>query len=316
MSTPGEGPQLIVVTVTWNSLAHLEEFAQSLGAGMGALRWHLVVADNASTDGTPEAAAALDRPAGGTVEVLRTGRNLGYAGGINAALATVPTDLPLLVTNPDVRYEPGAVERLYAAWEQGRADIAVPLQVDGEGRALPTLRREPSVRRAWGEAVLGGTRAGRHPAWGEMVTDPTEYEHPATADWASGSALLVGPRCRLAVEPWDDRYFLYSEETDFALRARDAGFVLRLVPEARCRHLLGDSHVSPPLWALLTVNRVRLFRRRHGGVPTAAFRSGLLLGSAVRAVTTRRPTHRAAVRALLEPARRWPERVRRLSDGA
>ncbi len=301
-----------MVTVTWNSVAHLEAFAQSLGEGLGDLTWQLVVADNASGDGTAEAAEALDWPAGGQVHVLRTGGNLGYAGGINAALRTVPDDLPVLVTNPDVRYEPRAVERLYAAWSDGGADIAVPLQLDADGRALPSLRRAPSVRRAWGEALLGGARAGRHVRWGEMVTQPGAYDAPVSADWASGSVMLVGPRCRRAVEPWDETYFLYSEETDFALRAGDLGYSLRLVPEARCRHLLGDSHTSPSLWALLMVNRVRLFRRRHGALPTMAFRAALVVGSALRAATGR-PTHASALRALLEPSRRWPERARRLS---
>lgn len=312
VSAQAEAPQLVVVTVTWNSLAHLEGFAQSLGAGAGGLRWHLVVADNDSADGTADVAESMAWPAGGTVEVLRTGGNLGYAAAINAALRTVPADLPVLVTNPDVRYDDGAVAALHAAWVAGEGELLVPVQLDGEGRPLPTLRREPSVGRAWGEAVLGGTRAGRHARWGEMVTDPAPYRVAGEADWATGSSLLVGPRCRAAVGDWDERYFLYSEETDFALRARDLGMPTRLVPGARCRHLLGESHENASLWALLTVNRVRLFRRRHRALPTAAFRAGLVAGTAVRAAATRRATHRAALTALLTPSRRWPEQVRRL----
>ncbi|HMM93437.1 glycosyltransferase family 2 protein [Phycicoccus sp.] len=313
--TEGEPPQLLVVTVTWNSREHLEGFAESLARGAEGLRWHLVVADNASSDGTPEAVEALEWPVGGTVEVLRTGGNLGYAGGINAALRVLPPDLPLLVTNPDVRYTGAAVTRLFDACASGVADIAVPVQVDGEGTALPTLRRAPSVARAWGEAVLGGARAGARPRWGEMVTDPAAYRRATVADWASGSVLLVAGACRRVVEPWDERYFLYSEETDLALRAKDAGFRVRLVPDAVCTHLLGDSHRSPGLWALLSVNRVRLFRRRHGPVPTAAFRLGLVVGSVARLVATRDRTHAAALRWLVAPSRSWPRLVARLQGG-
>ncbi|QIM21712.1 hypothetical protein G7075_12210 [Phycicoccus sp. HDW14] len=166
------------------------------------------------------------------------------------------------------------------------------------------------MARAWGEAVLGGRRAGRSARWGEMVTDPAAYRQPTSADWASGSALLLGPAARRVVEPWDERYFLYSEETDAALRAGDAGLRVRLVPDAVCTHLLGDSHTHPQLWALLSVNRVRLFRRRHGALPTAAFRLGLVVGSGVRLLTTRDATHRAALRWLLTPSARWPRLVR------
>ncbi|MBD3782025.1 MAG: glycosyltransferase family 2 protein [Micrococcales bacterium] len=314
VSAQAEGPQLVVVTVTYNSLSHLPDFAQSLGRGMGDLRWHVVVADNASSDGTPEAAESMAWPQGGAATVVRTGGNLGYAGGINRALELVPPELPVLVVNPDVRFEEGAVVHLLEALGPDTG-IAVPVQLDRDGRPLPTLRREPSVTRAWGEALLGGTRGGGHDRLGEMVTDPARYGEPTTADWATGSVMAISPACRGVVEPWDDRYFLYSEETDFALRARDRGFRLRLVPEARCRHLLGDSHVNPALWALLSVNRVRLFRRRHGALSTAAFRLALAAGSGLRAVTTRRATHRAAFLALVTPASRWPELGRRLSRG-
>lgn len=301
------GVDLAVVTVTWNSTRHLAEFARSLEAGCVGLRWLLVVADNDSADGTADAVEAMTWPASATVRVVRTGGNIGYAAGINAALAHVPDALPVLVSNPDVRFEEGTVGRLLRAC--GPSDVVVPLQLDGDGRVLPTLRRAPSARRAWGEALLGGHRAGRH-GWGEMVTDPAAYRTATRADWASGSVLLLGSALRRLVEPWDERYFLYSEETDILLRAAEAGHPVRLVPDATCRHLLGDSHVSPRLWALLTVNRVRLVRRRSGPLATAAFRAGLAVGAATRLVATRQPTHAAALRALLRPSSRWGEVVR------
>jgi hypothetical protein len=67
-------------------------------------------------------------------------------------------------------------------------------------------------------------------------------------------------------------------------------------------HLEGDSRRSPGLWALLTLNRVRLYRRRHGPVPAAGFWAALLLREASRAAIGRRPS-RAAVQALLSPRR-------------
>jgi N-acetylglucosaminyl-diphospho-decaprenol L-rhamnosyltransferase len=66
--------------------------------------------------------------------------------------------------------------------------------------------------------------------------------------------VRAGARCR------DESFFLYSEETDFALRAGDLGFETAFVPNAKVTHLGGESRVSPALWSLLTVNRVRLYR--------------------------------------------------------
>ena len=82
--------------------------------------------------------------------------------------------------------------------------------------------------------------------------------------------MLISSACMRKVGPWDESYFLYSEETDFCARARAAGFTLLFEPEAEAVHLGGDSGVSPPLHALLTVNRGRFYRRSHGPVAGAA----------------------------------------------
>jgi N-acetylglucosaminyl-diphospho-decaprenol L-rhamnosyltransferase len=97
---------------------------------------------------------------------------------------------------------------------------------------------------------------------------------------------------------------LYSEETDFALRARDAGFALRLTPQAVVVHV--DGQGSPYLHSMRTVNRVRLFGRRHGPAQTAAFWGVVTINEALRAPFGA-PVHRAALRALLRPSR-WEVR--------
>ncbi len=90
------------------------------------------------------------------------------------------------------------------------------------------------------------------------------------------------------------------------LRARDRGFGLRFEPRAEAVHVGGESHVSPRLWAILTLNRVRLYGRRHGRAATAAFRAAVILGEALRALRGSR-VGRAALAALLLRSRRPPE---------
>jgi N-acetylglucosaminyl-diphospho-decaprenol L-rhamnosyltransferase len=178
----------------------------------------------------------------------------------------------------------------------------VPLLVDGDGDLIHTMRRDPSVLRVLGDAAMGAVRAGRYPALGEMVTDERRYTTETPTPWAEGSTVLFSAECWERVGPWDESFFLYSEETDFALRARDAGLVTRFTPAARAVHLEGDSKVSPGLWALLTMNKVRLYGRRHGKVATAGFWAALLLRESSRAALGKTPSRRAA-KALLSPSR-------------
>ncbi|MEU9143567.1 glycosyltransferase family 2 protein [Streptomyces sp. NPDC048349] len=302
---PAAGPVAVVV-VTWNSAAVLPGFLASLPEGMAGLDWRLVVADNDSADGTVELLRSLAPDA----TVVRTGRNAGYAAGVNAALAAAADGQDrlraALVCNPDIRMRRGCAKLLVdglgaPAGDGDRVGISVPLLYEEDGRTLVhSLRREPSVTRALGEAVIGNRRAGRFPRLSELVTDPAAYERPTCADWATGALMALSADCLAACGPWDESFFLYSEETEYCLRARDRGHRTRLEPAAEAVHLGGDSRVSPRLWTLLTLNRVRLYRRRHGALATAAFRTAVLLRETSRAVLGR-PASRAAAAALARP---------------
>lgn len=283
----GRRPDLAVVIVTHDSADVLEDLLTSLPMGLDGLAARVVVVDNASRDTTIEVARRH------RVTVLPAGGNLGYAAAINLGCGVVGPDLPLLVLNPDIRLTRGSVRRLLAAVEHG-AGIAAPRLLDAEGRLHRSLRRAPSVPGAWAEALLGGPRAGRL-GLGEVVHDDVAYRHRTTADWTTGAAWLLSPACRRAVEPWDERYFLYAEEVDLALRARAAGFRSQYVPSADVVHVGGDAPTSPSLWALLTRNRVRQFRTGHGRVATALFWAALVVGCLLR---LHRDRHRAALRAL------------------
>ncbi|MEU5940879.1 glycosyltransferase family 2 protein [Micromonospora sp. NPDC047548] len=287
-----------VVVVTYNSERLLPDLIASLGPGLEGMSWHLTVADNASGDGTVETLRRLAPAA----RIVQMGSNGGYSAGINAAVAVADPHTAVLVINPDIRLAPGCGRKLVSVLRRCDAGIVVPRLERGDGSAIPVLRREPSVLRALGDALLGARRAGRHPVLGEVVVGDRYYAEESTADWAAGSAMLVSAACWQRIAPWDESFFLYSEETDFALRARDAGFATRLAPDALAVHLEGESKVSPRLWALLTVNRVRLYRRRHGIVATLAYWAALVLRESSRALRGNRPS-RAAAAALLSPRR-------------
>jgi N-acetylglucosaminyl-diphospho-decaprenol L-rhamnosyltransferase len=285
-----------VIVVTFNSRGHIPGLVESIRTSPAPGRLRLVIVDNASADGTLDAVRGAPPTDGVELVLVDMGRNAGYAAGINAGITAAGQSDFYLLLNPDIRLRPGALQGLLAEAGASGAGIVVPRLVDFDGSLRLSMRRDPSVLRAWGEAVLGGRRAGRYPALGEMEMRAEVYEARGEPDWATGAAMLISHACSTAVGSWDESYFLYSEETDFALRARDNGFSLRYTPAAEAVHFEGDSHRSAPLYSLLVQNRVKLFRSRNGPLRTAAFRAGLLLGVLLR---TGDPTRRAAALALL-----------------
>jgi GT2 family glycosyltransferase len=167
-----------------------------------------------------------------------------------------------------------------------------------EGHLAPSIRREPSLVTAWSEATLGGTLAARLDL-GEVVRNPALYREGGPIEWATGAALMISARARLAAGDWDESFFLYSEEVDYLRRVRERGLSVIYVPQARTVHFGGDYESSPFLSGLMMANRIGDYARRHGWLATAAFRLALIVGEALR--SGRGPAHRAALRAALRP---------------
>ena len=245
--TPHDPPRVAVVVVTYNSADVLGGCLDSIPDGAAGVRLAaVVVADNASRDASVQIAEAA---AGLPVRVVRMGRNAGYAAAVNAGVAALDLDEldAVFVTNPDCRLRPGALARLAAALRPP-VGIAVPKLVNPDGSLQPSLRRMPTVGRAFAEAVIGGNLAGRIAGLGELVTDPREYERPGQAVWATGAALLVATTVIRDIGGWDESFLLYSEETEYALRAADHGWTLWYEPAAVVEHIGGSSsNLTPDL---------------------------------------------------------------------
>lgn len=293
-----EAQHVAVVVVTHNSAHLLPGLLESLPQGMGPVGWELIVVDNASADGSAEVARQLAPYA----TVVETGCNAGYAAGINAGVAVAGQHTAILALNADVRLGRECVPVLLGALRRPGTGVAVPRLSDARGALIESQRREPAIMRVIAAAVLGARRAGRLGTWGEVVTDPAAYADDADIEWAEGSTQLISAECWAACGPWDESYFLYSEETDFDLRARDLGFRTRYVAAAAATHLEGGSAGSERMWPLLVANQVRLYRHRHAALPAAGFWLASLVREASRAALGR-PASRAAVRVLLNPAR-------------
>ncbi|WP_406319165.1 glycosyltransferase family 2 protein [Streptosporangium sp. NBC_01639] len=300
--TPGT-PRIAVVIVTYNSAEVLEGCLRSLLDGSRGVRLaDVVVADNASKD---DSLGIAGKATGLPLRIVQLGRNAGYAAAVNAGVEALDIQEldAVFVINPDCRLRPGALAPLADALRQPGRGIAVPRLTNPDGSLQPSLRRTPTVRRALVEAVIGGGLAGRIGTLGELVTDPREYERPGAAAWATGAAMLVSTDVIREIGPWDESFLLYSEETEFALRAADRGWALWYEPASVVEHIGGDSGVNPTLAALLIVNKVKLFRRRRSTSAAFVYYLAVVLGEGVRALAGRR-TSRASVVALLRPSRR------------
>ena len=288
---PAMLPDLTVVIVSYNSAHVVGDLLDTLPAALDGICADVVVVDNGSADRTAELLEAR-----GGCRVVRSA-NVGYAGGINRGVRAAMQTEAILVLNPDVRLHEKSVPLLLAALQEPDVGIVAPQVRSPLGALEFSLRREPTLLRA-----LGLTRT-RLAIFSEYVSDPAQYTRPCVVDWALGAVLLMSRKCYDVLGGWDETYFLYSEETDLALRARQAGFLTRYEPGAIAVHIGGQSGRSRKTHVMQVVNRVRLYRRRHGVLASWCY-YWLVAANQLAKVPRGRRESWSAVVALLRQARR------------
>jgi N-acetylglucosaminyl-diphospho-decaprenol L-rhamnosyltransferase len=283
-------PLLDIIVVTYNSEDVVGDLLDSLPGALGDLDANVIVVDNGSTDNTVE--LLLNR---GDCKVILSS-NVGYAAGIDRGVREGSGAEAILVLNPDTRLHEESIPPLYSALRLPGTGIVAPRMLSSDGTLYFSLRRNPTLLRA-----LGLTRL-KLPALSDLVQEAAAYEQPHVVDWAVGAVLMMTRECFDLLDGWDESFFLYSEETDFSLRARDHGLVTRYEPRSVVVHIGGGSGRSGKTFAMQAINRVRLYGRRHNSVSTWCF-YGLILIRELRC-GARHQERRFAAAALLRPSLR------------
>ena len=239
--------ELVIVTVTYSPGAHLDRFLATLPHATNR-PVTVVMADNGSTDGSPEAAAETHE----NVHLLRTGANLGYGGSVNRAVAHYLHDPSysgdaeyFVVANPDVQWGPDSIDAmLEAASRWPRAGSLGPLIRDPDGSVYPSARHQPSLVRGGMHAVVGPF--WKNNPWTAAYRQERLEPSERPVGWLSGSCLLLRRSAFDEVNGFDDRYFMYMEDVDLGDRLGRAGWLNVYVPSAEILHDKGHATGRDP----------------------------------------------------------------------
>lgn len=274
----GERVDVAAIVVTFRSREVIDGLLDSLRSETAQQSIRAIVADNASQDGT------LSHVRGRHPDVVSfdTGGNLGYAAAINAASTLLGAARSILVINPDTVIAPGGIAAMLARLDSPGVGAVVPRIREPDGSTAASIRREPTLLGTLGDTLFGARLRGRPARLSETVFDARAYEHPHPIDWATGAAVLLDSRVARRVGCWDERYFLFSEETDYFRRLRAAGATVWYEPAASVTHLQGASGFSPRLNALSAVNRIRYVRKFRSRAYAATFRAIAVLAEVLR----------------------------------
>jgi GT2 family glycosyltransferase len=287
---------LAIIVVSTNEAHWLRGCLGSIFAHAGDCALDVVVADNSSTDGTPDL-VEREFPEARVVHCT----NKGFAHANNRGLMTTNARYALFL-NPDTEILEGTFEELVRALdERPSVGLAGVVQLTPEGDVYPTVRRFPNALRALGDAV-GAERLPFGDGWlGERELRVERYQEELDCDWTSGSFMIARREALESAGFMDERFFIYSEEPDLCLRLKRAGWEVRHLPVMTIVHHAGKGGVRPRMAAQDAYARLQYARKHFAPLHRGAYATALGAGYVVRAVLPgeRRAAARAALRTLV-----------------
>lgn len=283
----GALPRVDIGVVTWNTRELTVRALRQLLDSDQQAELRILVHDNGSSDGTPDA-VRLHVP---EADVVACPDNLGFAAAVNQLLARSYAPW-FFMLNSDAWPEPGAVGELVAtALRHPHAAVVAPRLERPDGTLEHSTHPFPSVVVAAASALrlqnAWARQRALHGAW--------RHDREREVDWAVGAAWLLRRDAVDDIGGLDESFFMYVEDLEWCHRARQLGWQVWFTPDAVVVHVgnaSGEQKYGEERTATWTANAYRFYRRHHSAVGTGAYRAANAAGAllaAVRALAGRHP---------------------------
>ena len=241
-----------IVIVTFNSENFIEACLHSIIEAEEYIVNKIVVVDNNSTDSTLNILNKCETRIK-NLEIIQNKSNRGYSVANNQGLELCSSKYVVFL-NPDSRINHFSITHLINSIEDiDDAYIAGPKIISNKGRVRISFGSEPTVLSLIGE-FLNGRRIL------SLVQNKNRMKkNPSQVDWVSGTCLLASRSCIHDLGGFDENYFMYSEDVDLCLRAKQHGWNTIYVPESVVTHIGGMSRESNLKGALVANFNSRLY---------------------------------------------------------
>lgn len=224
-----------IVIVSYNTRDILRSCLQALFANAPGVEKEVFVVDNDSRDGS----AAMVREEFPAVHLLANQQNLGFAAANNQAFE-LATGEYILLLNPDAFVKPNAIatalnfmQRTPACGVCGGRLVSEDGQLDPSARRFPTWLAKLFTLSGLSSKFPGSAIFNRHDFGG------FGHDREQEVDWVPGTFTLLRTSMLNQIGFFDERFYIYYEETDLCLRARKSGWKVYFIPDAEVIHIGG-----------------------------------------------------------------------------
>jgi len=223
----------------------------------------VIVVDNDSPDGTPE----MVRTSFPDIRLIESRANVGFAAGVNMGVS-IATGRLALILNPDTRVSALAIDQLIDRLDGLERDAMIgPTLLNGDGSVQRSAFRFPTPLVLAFEQLSLHTVASRAARVGGSSSRRIE-----AVDWLKGACLLAPTSLLRTYGPFDERFFMFSEDTDLCFRLNQDGISVLHVPDVALVHLGGMStrRHQVRMTSLFVESLYRYYQKHHSPRELAA----------------------------------------------
>ncbi|HPC33813.1 MAG TPA: glycosyltransferase family 2 protein [Smithellaceae bacterium] len=261
---PAGTVDLSIVIVNWNTRELLQNCLESVRNTVKDLIWEAIVVDNASTDGS----VAMLQEYFSEVRVIVNEKNRGFGAANNQAFALMKGRYALLL-NTDAILTDNAVAELFSFMESHpEAGMCCGQLLNRDGSKQNSIAAFPTLF-----TLLINMPLIEYLLPGKYPSKRYEYHRPIAVESCVGACMMIRRAAMDSVGWFDERYFFFFEETDWAYRMHRAGWQVFYVPAARVYHFQGQS-IGPDIRSRIEFYRSRyqFFQKWHGPLYYALIR--------------------------------------------
>jgi len=223
---------ITIVIVNWNTKDLLRDCLESVYRTVRDITFEIILVDNASHDGSVTM-AAKDFPG---VRIIENSENLGFGAANNQAFAVMKGRYALLL-NTDTVLTENSVHELFAFMENhDEAAMAGGQLLNRDGSRQNSIANFPTVL-----TLLANTSLLEYLFPRRFPSKRYNHKEPLEVESVIGACMLVRKKAINEVGMFDERYFFFFEETDWACQMRAAGWKIYHLPSALIYHLQGQS---------------------------------------------------------------------------
>ena len=283
-------PTLLTIILNYKTPDMTLQAVQAALREMQGIKGRIIVVDNDSGDGSFEQMQQEVIAKGWTkedrVKVVQSGRNGGFGAGNNFGILTGLKDNPdvdyIYILNSDAFPDKGSIHALVKALQDNPEIGFAGSYIHGpDGDPHATSFRFPGVLSEFEGAIRFGPVSKLLSNYAISLPIP---EATQKVDWLAGASMMMRRSVLQEIGLFDERFFLYFEETDLCRRATKAGHPVLFVRESEVTHI-GSVSTGMKTWKRMPqywfASRKYYFTKNHGAgyallVTSAHFVGGLL----------------------------------------